>query len=55
MNQSLAQLYLRRLISLEEALAHSSEPEELQQIIASGGVKPGGRGSAGGRGPGGRE
>jgi twitching motility protein PilT len=55
MNQSLAQLYLRRLISLEEALAHSSEPEELQQIIASGGVSPGGRGSAGGRGPVGRE
>jgi twitching motility protein PilT len=55
MNQSLAQLYLRRLISLEEALAHSSEPEELQQIIATGGVSPGGRSSAGGRGPLGRE
>jgi twitching motility protein PilT len=55
MNQSLAQLYLRRLISLEEALAHSSEPEELQQIIASGGVSPGGRGSTAGRGPVGRE
>jgi twitching motility protein PilT len=55
MNQSLAQLYLRRLISLEEALSHSSEPEELQQIIASGGVNPGGRGSTGGRGPLGKE
>jgi twitching motility protein PilT len=55
MNQSLAQLYLRRLISLEDALSHSSEPEELQQIIASGGVNPGGRGSAGGRGQLGRE
>jgi twitching motility protein PilT len=55
MNQSLAQLYLRRLISLEEALAHSSEPEELQQIIATGGVNPGGRGSTTGRGPVGRE
>jgi twitching motility protein PilT len=43
MNQSLASLYLRRLISLEEAVAHSSEPDELQQIIASGGVQPGGR------------
>ncbi len=55
MNQSLAQLYLRRLISLEEAISHSSEPEELQQIIASGGVNPGGRGSTSGRGPVGRE
>ncbi|HEY0711826.1 MAG TPA: type IV pilus twitching motility protein PilT [Polyangia bacterium] len=43
LNQSLAALYLRRLISLEEAITHSSEPEELQQIIASGGVQPGGR------------
>jgi twitching motility protein PilT len=43
LNQSLAALYLRRLISLEEAITHSSEPEELQQIIASGGVTPGGR------------
>ena len=43
LNQSLAALYLRRLISLEEAITHSSEPEELQQIIATGGVQPGGR------------
>ena len=28
---SLASLYLRRLISLEEAMGHSSEPEELEQ------------------------
>ena len=26
------------MISLEEAIAHSSEPEELQQIIATGGA-----------------
>jgi twitching motility protein PilT len=38
LNQCLASLYLRRMISLEEAVSHSSEPEELQQIIASGGV-----------------
>jgi twitching motility protein PilT len=47
MNQSLAALYLRRLISLEEAVTHSSEPDELQQIIASGGVQPGGRSAIG--------
>jgi len=40
LNQCLGSLYLRRLISLEEAVSHSSEPEELQQIIASGGVQP---------------
>ena len=56
MNQSLAGLYLKRLISLEDAIGHSSEPEELQQIIASGGQGAAGmsRGS-GGRGPLGRE
>ena len=37
LNQSLATLYLKRVISLEEAVSHSSEPDELQQIIASGG------------------
>jgi twitching motility protein PilT len=47
MNQSLAALYLKRLITLEEATAHSSEPDELQQIIASGGVTPGGRSAIG--------
>jgi twitching motility protein PilT len=47
MNQSLAALYLKRLIALEEAIAHSSEPDELQQIIASGGVQPGGRSAIG--------
>ena len=40
-------------ITLEDALTHSSEPEELQQIIASGSVQPGGRTAV--RGPQGRE
>jgi twitching motility protein PilT len=40
LNQCLGSLYLRRLITLEEAISHSSEPEELQQIIASGGNQP---------------
>jgi twitching motility protein PilT len=54
LNQSLAQLYLKRLITLEEAVSHSSDPEELQQIIASGGsytagARPGYQGRAVGR------
>jgi twitching motility protein PilT len=40
LNQSLATLYIRRAITLEEAVSHSSDPEELQQIIASGGNQP---------------
>jgi twitching motility protein PilT len=40
LNQCLGNLYLRRMITLEEAVSHSSEPEELQQIIASGGNQP---------------
>ncbi len=35
-NQSLASLYFRRLISLQTALARSSLPEELQEIITRG-------------------
>ena len=35
-NQSLAQLYTRRLITLEEALSRSSDPEELRGILAGG-------------------
>jgi twitching motility protein PilT len=45
LNQCLASLYLRRMITLEEAVSHSSEPEELQQIIASGGSQPPPRGN----------
>jgi twitching motility protein PilT len=33
MNQSLADLYLRRIISHEDALQRSSDPEELQNLI----------------------
>lgn len=36
MNQSLASLYQRRLITLEEALSRSSDPEELRNMMASG-------------------
>ncbi len=36
MNQSLASLYQRRLITLEEALSRSSDPEELRNMLASG-------------------
>ena len=35
MNQSLTSLYMRRLITLEEAIGRSSDPEELQTLIAS--------------------
>jgi twitching motility protein PilT len=35
-NQSLAVLYFRRTITLETAMARSSHPEELQEIIARG-------------------
>ena len=37
MNQSLASLYGRRLISLEDAMGRSSDPEELKTLIAQGG------------------
>jgi twitching motility protein PilT len=36
MNQSLASLYFKRLISLQIAMARSSLPDELQEIIARG-------------------
>jgi twitching motility protein PilT len=41
LNQCLAALFLKRLVSLEEAVAHSADPDELQQIIASGGIQGG--------------
>jgi twitching motility protein PilT len=53
LNQCLATLFLKRLVSLEEAVAHSADPDELQQIIASGGQQGGAR--AGARPPMGRE
>jgi len=50
MNQSLASLYLNRMVSLEEAVGHTSDPEELQQIIsAAGGQAAGPRGSGRGK------
>jgi twitching motility protein PilT len=42
MNQTLASLYLSRKITLEEAVSHSSDPDELEQVIANGGAQPGG-------------
>ena len=36
MNQSLASLYQRRLISNDEALGHSSDPDELRQMMGQG-------------------
>ena len=37
MNQSLASLYTRRLITLEDAMGRSSDPAELKTLIAQGG------------------
>ncbi len=37
LNQSLCGLHLRKLITLEDAMAHSSDPEELRTMIANGG------------------
>ncbi len=44
LNQALANLYVTRRVSLEEAISHSSDPDELEQIIANGGTQPGGAG-----------
>ena len=40
MNQSLFSLFQKRLISLEDALGRSSEPEELKQMLANAGAGP---------------
>ncbi|HYV44913.1 MAG TPA: type IV pilus twitching motility protein PilT [Myxococcaceae bacterium] len=40
-NQSLANLFSRRLITQEEAFGRSSDPEELKNILASGGAAMG--------------
>jgi twitching motility protein PilT len=37
MNQSLCDLYLRKIITLDECIGHSSEPDELKTMIMSGG------------------
>jgi twitching motility protein PilT len=35
MNQSLCELFIRRLITLDDALARSSDPDELKTLISS--------------------
>ncbi len=42
-NQSLAALYHRRLISMDEAVGRSHDPEELRNVIATGAAAPGAR------------
>ncbi len=39
-NQSLAQLFVKRLITMEEAIGRSSDPEELKNILAGGATMP---------------
>src|SRR3989337_4493856 len=39
MNQSLMNLYTRRLITLDDAIARSQEPYELRQMLTNAGVK----------------
>ncbi len=41
MNQSLMNLYTRRLITLDDALARSQEPDEFRQMLSNAGVKTG--------------
>jgi twitching motility protein PilT len=40
MNQSLANLYTKRLITMDDALGRSSDPEELRTLINQGGAAP---------------
>jgi len=40
MNQSLATLYTKRLITMDDALGRSSDPEELRTLINQGGAAP---------------
>jgi twitching motility protein PilT len=48
-NQSLATLYHKRLITLDAAISRSSNPEELQELIARGsGINPQGAQAAAG-------
>lgn len=52
MNQALLALYQRRLISLDEAIGRSSEPDELRQMMSNAGVLRGqGRPGMPGAGP----
>ena len=47
MNQSLANLHLRRLISLEDAIGRSSDPDELRNLIGKGAPAAGAGGARG--------
>ncbi|MBI2567251.1 MAG: type IV pilus twitching motility protein PilT [Candidatus Schekmanbacteria bacterium] len=49
MNQSLANLYQRRMVSLEEAMSRSLKPDELEQMLARGGAGGPGGGTTAGR------
>jgi twitching motility protein PilT len=41
MNQSLAALYQKRLITLEDCMGRSSDPEELRTLLEKGGpIRP---------------
>jgi len=53
MNQSLCSLYLRRMITLEEAIGRSSDPDELQTMIANAAQQAGGPPGKSPTGPGG--
>ncbi|MEZ4404036.1 MAG: type IV pilus twitching motility protein PilT [Kofleriaceae bacterium] len=47
LNQSLCDLFLRRLVTLEDAMARSSDHDELKNLIASGGsLMPGSAGTS---------
>jgi len=46
MNQSLASLFQRRLISMDDAMGRSSDPEELKTILGQGGGTPARRAGA---------
>lgn len=43
LNQSLSTLYQRRMISLDDAMARSNDPEELRQTLGAGSAKAGAR------------
>jgi twitching motility protein PilT len=49
MNQSLLSLFIKRLITMEEALGRSSDGDELRTMIANAQANPGATTSAGGR------
>jgi hypothetical protein len=52
LNQCLAGLYLKRLVTLEAAIGASSDANELQQINASGGGAAAGKAGPAARPPG---